>query len=204
AIVQVERAGLCGSDLHVYHGREIPDEGTIMGHELLGRVVHAGPAARRHAIGARVVASFSTCCGRCFYCQHGLSARCLEGALFGWVSRGAGLQGAQAELVRVPHADATLLAVPDDLTADLALLLADVAPTGWPAARLAEIAPGDVVVVIGCGPVGLAAVVAAREQGAGRIFAVDSIPERLALAASFGAAPLPRSADPSAPIREAT
>lgn len=191
AIVRVERAGLCGSDLHVYHGREAGlDTGTVMGHELVGRVVQAGASARRHPIGTRVVAPFSTCCGHCFYCTRGLSARCPEGNLFGWVQAGEGLQGAQAEFVRVPHADATLVAVGEELSAESALLLADVVPTGWHVARLAEVSADDVVAVLGCGPVGLAAVVAAGEQGARRVLAVDSIPARLALAARFGAEPL--------------
>jgi threonine dehydrogenase-like Zn-dependent dehydrogenase len=189
AIVAVEAAGLCGSDLHVYHGRETGlDEGTVLGHEFVGRVVAAGRAARRHAVGTRVVAPFSTSCGACFYCARGLSARCTTGALFGWVEGGRGLPGAQAGLVRVPHADATLVALPEDLPAERALLLADVVPTGWNVARLGEVAAGDVAVVLGCGPIGLAAVVAAVERGAGRVIAVDAIPERLALAARFGAA----------------
>jgi threonine dehydrogenase-like Zn-dependent dehydrogenase len=205
AIVRVERAGLCGSDLHVYHGREVgQDDGTVMGHEVVGRVVDAGPGARRHAVGARVVAPFSTCCGHCFFCRRGLSARCRLGALFGWVQNGVGLQGAQAELVRVPHADATLVAIDDDLPADLALLLADVMPTGWHVARLGAVSAGDVVVVLGCGPVGLAAIVAAREQGAERVFAVDAIAERLVLAARFGAEPLTLGDDVALAIREAT
>lgn len=204
AIVQVERAGLCGSDLHIYHGREPgQDDGTIMGHELVGRVVETGPAARRHPIGTRVVAPFSTCCGRCFFCSRGLTARCVEGALFGWVESGIGLQGAQAEYVRVPHADATLLAIEEDLRAELALLLADVAPTGWYAARLADVIPTDVVAVIGLGPVGLAAALAARVQGASRVLAVDAITERRALAARFGAeAFAPEEIAPA--VREAT
>jgi threonine dehydrogenase-like Zn-dependent dehydrogenase len=204
AIVRVERAGLCGSDLHVYHGREVGlDQGTVMGHELVGRIVTAGPSARRHPIGGRVVAPFSTCCGRCFFCERGLSARCPEGSLFGWVQAGAGLHGAQAELVRVPHADATLVAVGEEVSAELALLLADVVPTGWHVARLGEVSGCDVVVVLGCGPVGLAAVVAAREQGARRIFAVDTVAERLALASQFGAEPVVLDLAP-ATVREAT
>lgn len=205
AIVRVERAGLCGSDLHVYHGREVGlDDGTVMGHEFVGRVVEAASAVRRHAIGTRVVAPFSTCCGHCFHCRRGLSARCPEGALFGWVQKGLGLHGAQAEFVRVPHADATLVAIDDDLPAELAVLLADVVPTGWHVARLGEVSEGDVVVVLGCGPVGLASIVAAKEQGAGRVFAVDAVAERLDLAKRFGAEPL-RLGDTVAPaIREAT
>jgi threonine dehydrogenase-like Zn-dependent dehydrogenase len=205
AIVEVERAGLCGSDLHVYHGREVGlDPGTVMGHELVGRIVEIGVAARRHALGGRVVAPFSTACGRCFYCARGLSARCTDGALFGWVENGRGLDGGQAELVRVPHADASLVAIDDDLPAALALLLADVVPTGWHVARLGEVAAGDVVVVVGCGPVGLAAVVAACERGARRVFAVDSVAERLALAARFGAEPLALDGEVAAVVRDAT
>jgi threonine dehydrogenase-like Zn-dependent dehydrogenase len=205
AIVRVERAGLCGSDLHVYHGREVGlDVGTVMGHELVGRIVEAGPQARRHSVGTRVVAPFSTCCGACYYCRRGLSARCPDGALFGWVQERQGLQGAQAEFVRVPHADATLVPVDDGLPAELAVLLADVVPTGWHVARLGEVSAGDTVVVLGCGPVGLAATVAAREQGAGRVFAVDSIAERLALAARFGAEPLPLGDGVAPVVREAT
>jgi threonine dehydrogenase-like Zn-dependent dehydrogenase len=205
AIVRVERAGLCGSDLHVWHGRETGiDDGTVMGHELVGHVLAAGPAVRRHAVGARVVAPFSTCCGRCFFCVRGLSARCTEGALLGWVQAGRGLEGAQAEFVRVPHADASLVAVDADLPAELALLLADVVPTGWHLARLADVAQGSVVVVVGCGPIGLAAVVAAREQGAERVFAVDAVAERLALAARFGAEPLALGGDLVAAVHDAT
>jgi len=205
AIVQVERTGLCGSDLHVYHGRESGiDEGTIMGHELVGRVVAAGPEVRGHTIGARVVAPFSTCCGRCFFCDRGLSARCRQGALFGWVENGVGLQGAQAERIRVPHADATLFAIDEELPAELALLLADVVPTGWHVARLGRFAAGDVVVVLGCGPVGLAAIVSAFEQGAGRVFAVDAVAERLELASRFGAEGLHLREDVDGAVHDAT
>ena len=205
AIVRVERAGLCGSDLHVWHGREVGlDEGTVMGHELVGRVVDSGTAARRHAVGTRVVAPFSTCCGSCFYCRRGLSARCVDGALFGWVQEGRGLHGGQAEYVRVPHADASLVAVGDDLPAELALLLADVVPTGWNVARLGDVAPEDAVVVLGLGPIGLAAVVAARERGAKRVFAVDGVAERRGLAARFGAEPFAPGDDVAAAIGDAT
>lgn len=205
AIVKVERAGLCGSDLHVYHGREVGlDDGTVMGHELVGRVVETASAVRHVAVGARVVAPFSTCCGHCFYCRRGMSARCPEGALFGWVQNGLGLQGAQAEFIRVPHADATLVAIDDDLPGELAVLLADVVPTGWHVARLGEVSSAEVVIVLGCGPVGLAAIVAAREQGAKRVFAVDTIRERLALAQRFGAEPLVLGDAVTRAIREAT
>jgi len=197
AIVQVERAGLCGSDLHVWHGREVGlDAGTVMGHELVGRVVEGAMK------GKRVVAPFSTACGRCFYCTRGLSARCVDGALFGWVQDGKGLEGCQAEFVRVPLAASSLVAVDDDLPAELALLLADVVPTGWYVAR--DVCNDAVVVVIGCGPIGLAAVVAALEQGARRVFAIDDVPVRLDLAARFGAEPLNRHGDVFEVVRDAT
>lgn len=204
-VLRVRAAGLCGSDLHVYRGNEVGlDAGTVMGHELVGEVVEAGGAARSLAPGARAVASFSSCCGRCFYCSSGLSARCPEGALFGWVANGRGLQGAQAELVRVPLADATLLAIPDGMDEEEALFAGDVLATGFHCAESGGAGPGRVVAVLGCGPVGLMAVVGARELGAERVFAIDSIAERLALAEAFGATPIDlRSADELARVRAA-
>ncbi len=191
AIVRVRRAAVCGSDLHVFHGREAGiDPGTVMGHEFVGEVVDVGPGVRAFWRGDVVVSPFSTACGACEPCDRRLSARCTSGALFGWVQRGVGLQGAQAELVRVPFADATLVRVPEGLDLDIALLLGDVLPTGLYCALRAEVGPGGTCVVLGCGPVGLAAVLAARDRRPDQLFAVDAIPERLALAARFGATPL--------------
>jgi len=197
ALVEVERAGLCGSDLHVYHGREVGiDPGTVMGHELVGHVVEGALK------GKRVVAPFSTACGACFYCTRGLSARCVHGQLFGWVQDGKGLEGCQAEFVRVPLAASSLVEVDEGLPAELALLLADVVPTGWYVAR--DVCRDAVVVVIGCGPIGLSAVVAAGEQGARRVFAIDDVPERLDLAQRFGAETLNRHGDVFEVVRDAT
>jgi threonine dehydrogenase-like Zn-dependent dehydrogenase len=151
-----------------------------------------------------VVAPFTTCCGACFFCARGLSARCPSGRLFGWVQAGVGLHGAQASLVRVPLADATLVPIDDGLPAERALLLADVLPTGWHCARMAEIGEESVAVVLGCGPVGLAGVVAAVERGARTVFAVDAVPERLGLAGRFGATPLALGDGVAAAVREAT
>lgn len=205
AIVEVERTAICGSDLHVFHGRERGiDRGTVMGHEFTGRVVEKGSGVRSLRVGTRVVAPFSTCCGACFYCERGLSARCERGALFGWVEGGRGLQGAQAERVRVPLADATLFPVPDSLEPDAALLLADVLPTGFHCAAMADIARGDVVVVLGCGPVGLMVVAVAVDRGA-NVWAVDTVHERLAAAARFGATTLDLDQDDvAAAIGDAT
>ena len=187
-VVAVEAAGLCGSDLHPYCGREDGlDVGTVMGHEFVGEIVAAGCSVRDLSIGDRVVAPFSTCCGACFFCRRGLPSRCETGQLFGWVENGIGLHGGQAELVRVPDADASLVKLPEGVPTDLALLAADILPTGLFAAELGDVAPDTSVAVIGCGPVGLLAIMASRLSGAGVIFAIDSVPERLALAADFGA-----------------
>ena len=206
AIVEVALAGLCGSDLHVYHGRETGlDVGTVMGHEFVGRVVATGTDVQAFAAGDRVACPFSTCCGRCYYCELGLSARCTEGHLFGWVQDGAGLHGGQARLVRVPLADATLCRLPEDLADDAALLLCDVLPTGHHCASLAGVAPGGGYALIGCGPVGLMALLAAREMGAERLLAIDTIDARLAFAARLGGTPVDaRRTDPISAVRAAT
>jgi len=206
AIVAVRLAAICGSDLHVWHGRETGlDTGTVMGHEFLGEVIAVGREVSRLARGDLVVSPFTTSCGTCFYCSHGLPARCTMGQLFGWVERGAGLHGGQAELVRVPLADTTLFAVPTELAPEAGLLLGDVLATGWHAAVMGGVLPGAVAAVVGCGPVGLMAIVAAHELGAERVFALDSVPERLALAGRFGAIPVNlKEPDPVATVRDAT
>jgi len=206
AIVAVRLAAICGSDLHVWHGRETGlDQGTVMGHEFLGEVVEIGTEVSRFSPGDPVVSPFTTSCGGCFYCSHDLPARCTRGQLFGWVERGAGLQGGQAELVRVPLADSTLLGVPGGLAAEAALLLGDVLATGYHAAVMGGVAGGSTCAVIGCGPVGLMAVVSARELGATQVFAVDAVPERLAFAERLGAIPVDlRNGTVLESIREAT
>jgi len=206
AIVRVERAAVCGSDLHVWGGRERGlDPGTVLGHEFVGQVVEVGSDVRRFGGGARVVSPFTTSCGVCFFCASGLTARCARSQLFGWVAGGQGLQGGQAELVRVPLADSTLVALPEAVPAETALLLGDVLPTGWYCAERAGVAPGGTYAVVGCGPVGLMAVVAARELGASAVWALDAVPERLAQAERFGATPLSAAGgDAPALLREAT
>lgn len=205
AIVRVSHAAICGSDLHVWHGRETGlDQGTVMGHEFTGEIVAAGAALTRFRPGDRVVSPFTTSCGDCFYCRHALPARCVRGQLFGWVEGGRGLHGGQAELVRVPLADSTLVGVPENLAPEAALLLGDVLATGYHCATLGEVGPGKTCVVIGCGPVGLMAVLAARELGAERILAVDTVPERLALARRYGASPLRLGPDLVAEVLAAT
>jgi threonine dehydrogenase-like Zn-dependent dehydrogenase len=205
-VVQVRAAAVCGSDLHVYRGLETGlDAGTVMGHEFVGEIVDAGAGVARFRPGDLVVSPFTTSCGACFYCRAGLTARCVSGQTFGWVEKGKGLQGAQAELVRVPLADSTLVRVPEGTPAELALFAGDVLATGWFGAESAGAAPGVVTAVVGCGPVGLMAVIAARELGAERVFALDAVPERLALAERYGGEPLDISkGDAAGWIRDAT
>lgn len=205
-LVRVEVAGLCGSDLHPYRGHETGlDAGTVMGHEVVGEVVAAGAEVAGFRAGDRVVAPFTTSCGACFPCRNGLSSRCERGRLFGWVEGGDGLHGVQAELVRVPLADSTLVALEREDRAETAVLAGDVAATGLHAALSGEVSPGRVVAVVGAGPVGLAAVAAARELGAERIFALDGVPERRSLAEAFGAEALdPFGEEAVETVREAT
>lgn len=190
-IVQVTLAGICGSDLHVYHGRETGlDTGTVMGHELTGQIIETGNAVKNFRKGDRVLSPFTTSCGQCYYCQIGLTCRCERGNLFGWVQQGQGLHGAQAQYIRVPLADGTLIPLSKDLSDEKGLLLGDIFSTGYFCADNADINRKGVYVVIGCGPVGLMTVVAARHMNAETLFAIDRIPERLLQAKEFGAIPL--------------
>lgn len=200
-IVQMEHCAICGSDLHVLHGRELGiDPHTAMGHEFTGEVVETGKKVSRFRPGDKVVSPFTTACGTCYYCLHGLSARCIHNQIYGWVQDGAGLQGCQAEYVRVPLADSTLINYEEyDLSGELALLAGDVFSTGYFGAGLAEVKNGGSVVVIGCGPVGLMAVYSALLMEAGRVLAVDTIDQRLQFANKMGALTL----DASQPVREA-
>eukprot|EP00898_Chlorokybus_atmophyticus_P008908 jgi/Chlat1/9018/Chrsp94S08345 len=191
-IVAVRLAGLCGSDLHPYAGRELGlDLGTIMGHELVGTVHESGKNVTNFEVGDSVCSPFTVNCGHCFYCEKGLTARCEKSKCFGWVENGAGLQGAQAQYVKVPMADATLVHLPDGVTDMEALLLGDVLPTGYFCAERAlegvDFQQEEVVVVIGCGPVGLMAIASAFHLGAPRVIAFDSVPARLSKARELGA-----------------
>jgi threonine dehydrogenase-like Zn-dependent dehydrogenase len=191
AIVKISLAGICGSDLHVYLGRESGlDTGTVMGHEFVGEIIETGSAVKKFHKGNKVLSPFTTSCGECFYCRIGLTCRCEKGNLYGWVQQGKGLHGGQAEYVRVPMADTTLVPLSNDLNEEQGLLLGDVFSTGYYCADRAVIHPKGTYAVIGCGPVGLMAVVAAKHLGAENLYAVDTLPERLNQAQSFGALPL--------------
>ena len=191
ALIKIRLAGICGSDLHPFHGRERGiDSGCVMGHEAVADVIAVGSAVTTLKVGDRVYVPFTTSCGHCAYCRMGLTCRCELDQLFGWVAGGRGLSGLQAELARVPMADATLVAVPESVGDIEALLLGDVMATGFFAADLAAVSPEGTYAVVGCGPIGLMAICGARERGAKHIFALDFAPERRAMAASFGAIPV--------------
>lgn len=191
AVVTVSRTGLCGSDLHPYEGREAVRFGVVPGHEAVGTVAAVGPDVAQFDVGQRVVVPFTVSCGGCGPCRRGLTARCGRGALFGFgpahTPETPALHGGQAEAVRVPLADGTLVAVPDDVDDVAAVLLTDNLPTGWCAVERAAVLPGQTIVVVGLGAVGLCAVVAAQKRGAGEVIAVDPVASRRGLAARLGA-----------------
>jgi threonine dehydrogenase-like Zn-dependent dehydrogenase len=161
-----------------------------MGHEFTGIIEETGGDVRKFKKGERVLSPFTTSCGECYYCRIGLTCRCEKGNLFGWVANGHGLHGAQAAYVRVPMADSTLVPLSNDINEKKGLLLGDVFSTGYFCAENAEIKPNGVYVVIGCGPVGLMTIIAAKHLGAEKIFSIDMVPERSAMAKKFGAIPL--------------
>jgi 2-desacetyl-2-hydroxyethyl bacteriochlorophyllide A dehydrogenase len=205
AIVRVEATGVCGSDLHIYHGRVVIEPGFTLGHEFVGTVVAAGAALTEISEGERVLGCYCSACGRCFFCRRGDFHKCDEGRVFGHGKTLGSLQGAQADQVLVPHADLTLRRVPAGMSDDVALFAGDVMGTGWHAVDQAGIRSGDSTAVLGLGPVGLCAVQAARASGAARVIAIDTVEERLELARAFGAEAIHLTEDdPRAAVKEAT
>ncbi|RFU31233.1 hypothetical protein B7463_g5089, partial [Scytalidium lignicola] len=203
-IVKVKYAGLCGTELHMYRGHQKTTEGFILGHEFTGTVVQVGDAVKSVKLGDEITSPFSTTCSECFYCKKGLSSRCTTATLIGTPA----LDGAQAEyvsefynqknrpLVRVPYADGTVVKAPPEINEQVLILMADIFPTGYFAASngyrlLNESEREDaVVVVVGCGPVGLCALVSATKFRPKHLFAIDSVPSRLEQARLLGAEPL--------------
>jgi len=205
AIVRVEATGVCGSDLHIYHGRVSMEQGFTLGHEFVGTVVAAGDGVTQVAEGDRVLGCFCSACGNCFFCRRGDFHKCDEGRVFGHGKTLGSLQGAQAEQVLVPHANLTLRRVPQGMSDDVALFAGDVMGTGWHAVDQAGLRPGDTAAVLGLGPVGLCAVQAAKAAGVAKVIAIDSVPDRLELAASFGAQAVHLTEDdPRAAVKAAT
>ncbi len=186
-VVKMRCCAICGSDLHIYHGQGFSaDLGFCVGHEAVGEVVEVGPAVRRHRVGDAVMISAAVGCGACSECLAGRITRCLTGAM-GCYGLSARLQGCQAEAIRVPAGDFNAAPIPDGLTQDQALMLTDNLPTAWFGLKGAAIEPGEDVAVVGLGPIGLMAVEGAYVLGAARVFALDLVPERRAMAESLGA-----------------
>jgi 2-desacetyl-2-hydroxyethyl bacteriochlorophyllide A dehydrogenase len=205
AVVRVEATGVCGSDLHIYHGRVVIEPGFILGHEFVGTVVAAGDGVSEVAEGDRVLGCYCSACGNCFFCRRGDFHKCDEGRVFGHGKTLGSLQGAQAELVLVPHANLTLRHIPAGMSDDAALFAGDVMGTGWHAVDQAGIRPGDSAAVLGLGPVGLCAVQAAKAAGAAAVVGIDTVEERLRIAEAFGARPVHLTEDdPRAAVKEAT
>src|SRR3954453_7500675 len=182
AVVRVEATGICGSDLHIYHGRVQIEPGFTLGHEFVGTVLSAGEAVTEVSEGDRVLGCYCSACGNCFFCRRGDFHKCDDGRVFGHGKTLGSLQGAQAEQVLVPHANLTLRRVPEGMGDDAALFAGDVMGTGYHAVAEADVEPGDAVAVLGLGPVGLCAVQAAKAGGAAKVVAIDSVPDRLAMA----------------------
>jgi len=205
ALVRVEASGICGSDLHIYHGRVPVEQGFTIGHEFVGTVLAAGADVERVAVGDRVLGCFHTACATCSPCLRGDYHRCLNGQTFGHGSKLGNLQGAQAEQLLVPRANLTLRRVPEGMSAEVALFAGDVMGTGYHAVAHAGMKAGDSVAVLGLGPVGLCAVQAALAGGAAEVFAIDTVEPRLALAREFGATAIHLTEDdPKRAVRAAT
>ena len=198
-IVQVDTTTICGTDLHILKG-DVPavTEGRILGHEGVGTIIEVGAAVSNVAIGDRVIISCVSACGSCSFCHKGLYAHCLadEGASgIGWIF-GHLIDGTQAEYVRVPFADNSVYKVPDGVTDEAAIMLSDILPTGFEiGVRYGDVEPGDVVAVVGAGPVGLAAVMTAGLYGAARVISLDLDASRLEQALELGATDTINSGD---------
>lgn len=205
ALIRVEASGICGSDLHIYHGRVAIEPGFTIGHEYVGTVVAAGDAVTGVRAGDRVLGTYGTACGDCFFCEREEFHKCDRGRVFGHGELLGSLQGSQADLLLVPNADLTLRRVPDGMSDEVALFAGDVMGTGYHAVVETGVSEGDAVAVLGLGPVGLCAVQAAREAGASQVIAIDTVPDRLELARSFGATPVHLTEeDPRGTVKELT
>ena len=205
AIVRITSTAICGSDLHLYDGfNPFMEKGDVLGHEPMGIVEEVGKDVKRLKKGDRVVIPFTISCGSCWFCQKTLYSLCettnrnadlarkivghTTAGLFGYSHLTGGYAGGQAQYLRVPYADVGPIRIDSDLPDEKVLFLSDIFPTGWMAAENAEIEGGDTVAVWGCGPVGQFCIQSAWLLGAGRVIAIDRVPERLEMARTHGKA----------------
>ncbi|MED5799928.1 alcohol dehydrogenase catalytic domain-containing protein [Gordonia sp. Z-3] len=188
AVVRMETTTICGTDLHILKG-DVPavTAGRVLGHEGVGVVTEVGPDCSKVKVGDRVIISCVTKCGTCEYCRSGMTSHCQTVGGIGWIF-GHLIDGTQAEYVRVPFADNGLIPLPDGVSAEQGTMLSDILPTGFEIGVLyGAVKKGDVVAVVGVGPVGLAAVMTASAQGAAKVIAVDGNKFRLEQSRDFGA-----------------
>lgn len=215
AVIKVVVSSICGTDLHMVRGTLAPMKpGTILGHEAVGIVEQVGSAVREIKVGDRVVVCSTIACGECVYCKAGEFAACdnsnpvgpeVGSAFFGGPGPTGAYHGLQAERARIPFADTVLIKLPDNISDDDALLCSDIFPTGYMGAEIADVKEGDSVAVFGCGPVGLMAIASAKLLGASQIFAIDTITDRLQLAAKLGAVTIDyEKADPIKALKDRT
>ena len=203
-LVKITSANICGSDLHMYEGRTSVQNGKILGHENMGKVVEVGKAVTQIKVGDIVCMPFNIGCGHCQNCECGLTGYCLTmnpgfaGAAYGFAGMGP-YSGGQAEYLRVPYGDFNCLKLPEDAEEKQNdyVMLSDIFPTGYHATELARVMPGDSVVIYGAGPVGLMAALSASIKGASKIMVVDNNKDRLALAEKMGAIPIDFSKAPA-------
>jgi alcohol dehydrogenase len=186
AIVRVDATTICGTDLHILRG-DVPETtaGTILGHEAVGTIVEVGSGVKTRQVGDHVLVSCISACGRCRFCREGRYGQCLSGG--GWIL-GHTIDGTQAEFVRVPFADTSTYLAPDGVPDEEVLMLADILPTSYEVGvRNGAVQPGDVVAIVGAGPIGLAAIKAAGLMSPSHIVAIDQADSRLEAAKLFGA-----------------
>ena len=190
ALVRVTLGSVCGSDLHILHGHTPMNAGAVLGHEFVGVVEDVGSEVKRFQAGDRVVSSFFTACGHCTLCRKGWFNQCVDKATFGHGEYFGGLGGGQAEYVVVPNADHTMESIPASMADEQAIFVGDILSTGYFGAERAEIKPGDVIAVVGAGPVGLMATMCAQLFGPARTFVIDMVDSRLEIAEELGGIPI--------------
>ncbi len=205
AVIKITTAAVCGSDLHLLDGyMPTMEKGDVLGHENMGEVVEVGKDVKNLKVGDRIVTPFTIACGECFFCKKGLTSLCdtsnpnaemaraamgqSPSGLFGYSHMLGGFPGGQAEYLRIPFADFGHVKIPDGIHDEKVLFLSDIYPTGYMAAENCQIEKGDTVAIWGCGPVGQFAIKSAWMLGAGRVIAIDTVPERLAMARDEGKA----------------